>query len=180
VARITGREMDDISNLAFIGGQTNQRISNKEPANYLPPLIEKIGAGPFASQAIPVDPSILSVEAYTRFLGERRQMIADALNKFLSTDNIEPVPKRHHVDDNVEKAEGVNVEYKATLRINLETGQNDSRMESAVLKSIAAFLNTHGGKLMIGVRDDESSLGVEADKFASEDKMSLHFDEFDS
>ena len=47
-AGIAGREMDDISNLAFIGGQTNQRIRGKEPANYIPPLIEKIGAGPFA------------------------------------------------------------------------------------------------------------------------------------
>jgi hypothetical protein len=110
-AGISGREMDDISNLAFVGGQTNQRISNKKPANYLPSLIDKIGAGPFVSLAIPVDPSILSVEAYTRFLGERRQMIADALNKFLGTADIEPVTKRYHVDDNIENAEGVDVGF---------------------------------------------------------------------
>jgi hypothetical protein len=33
------------------------------------------------------------------------------------------------------------VEFKATLRINLHTGQKDVRMETAVLKTIAAFLN---------------------------------------
>ena len=47
-------------------------------------------------------------------------------------------------------------------------------MESGVLKSIAGFLNAHGGTLMIGVKDDGDALGIEADKFASEDKMNLH------
>jgi hypothetical protein len=36
-------------------------------------------------------------------------MIADALNKFLSTADIEPVTKRCHVDDNIENAEGVDL-----------------------------------------------------------------------
>jgi hypothetical protein len=173
-AGITGREMDDIANLAFIGGQTNQRIRDKEPANYLPPLIEKIGAGPFSSQAIPIDPTVLSVDAYIKFLAERRRMIADTLNQFLGTENMEPLPKKQRVDDEVEKAEGANLEYKSTLRTNLATGQNDPRMEGVVLKSIAAFLNTRGGTLMIGVGDDGNALGIEADKFVSEDKMNLH------
>ena len=32
-----------------------------------------------------------------------------------------------------------------------------------VLKSLAAFLNTEGGTLIIGVRDDRSIIGIEAD-----------------
>ncbi len=47
-------------------------------------------------------------------------------------------------------------------------------MELAVLKTLAGFLNTNGGRLVIGVRDDGTPLGIEADQFESEDKMGLH------
>jgi predicted HTH transcriptional regulator len=66
------------------------------------------------------------------------------------------------------------VEFKSTLRINIHTGQKDPRMETAVLKTIAGFLNTRGGRLIVGVRDDGTPVGIEADQFESEDKMGLH------
>ena len=47
-------------------------------------------------------------------------------------------------------------------------------MELAVLKTIAGFLNTNGGILTIGVTDDGTLLGIDADGFENEDKMSLH------
>ena len=65
-------------------------------------------------------------------------------------------------------------EYKSTLRINLHTGRKDARMENSVLKTLAGFLNRDGGTLYIGVSDDGMPIGIEADKFKSEDKMSLH------
>ena len=43
-------------------------------------------------------------------------------------------------------------------------------METAVLKTMAGFLNTRGGRLIVGVRDDGTPLGIEADQFESEDK----------
>jgi predicted HTH transcriptional regulator len=72
-------------------------------------------------------------------------------------------------------AESDQVEFKSTLRINLHTRQKDARMETAVLKTIAGFLNTRGGRLIVGVRDDGTplGLGIEADQFQSEDKMGL-------
>ena len=47
-------------------------------------------------------------------------------------------------------------------------------MELAVLKTISGFLNTNGGILTIGVTDDGTLLGIDADGFENEDKMSLH------
>jgi predicted HTH transcriptional regulator len=41
-------------------------------------------------------------------------------------------------------------------------------------KTIAAFLNTEGGDLLIGVADDRSVLGIEADALNDEDKFMLH------
>jgi predicted HTH transcriptional regulator len=43
------------------------------------------------------------------------------------------------------------------------------------LKTIAGFLNSQGGTLIIGVSDDGEPVGVPAiDQFPSEDKMNLH------
>jgi len=44
----------------------------------------------------------------------------------------------------------------------------------AVLKTIAAFLNTEGGDLLIGVADDKTIVGIDADRFESIDKYLLH------
>jgi predicted HTH transcriptional regulator len=70
--------------------------------------------------------------------------------------------------------ESNDVEFKSTLRINLHTGQTDPRMEHSCLKTIAGFLNSRGGTLIVGVDDNGDVLGIEEDKFANEDKMGLH------
>ncbi len=71
--------------------------------------------------------------------------------------------------------EGVTVEFKSTLRKNLHSKKIDKRMESACLKTIAAYLNTNGGCLFIGVDDEGNALGLEADEFDNDDKMLLHW-----
>ena len=75
------------------------------------------------------------------------------------------------IAETITAGESRTVEFKATLRVNLETGKRDRRMEHEVLKNIAAFLNTAGGTLIIGVKDDGTPLGLDRDGFASEDQM---------
>ena len=70
--------------------------------------------------------------------------------------------------------ESETLEFKATLRTNLATGEKDKRMERAVLKTIVAFMNTNGGTLLVGVADDGTISGVDEDSFENRDKMSLH------
>jgi hypothetical protein len=82
---VTTREADDIANLAFIGGRTNRSISDKEPAVYLPPLLQKCGEQAFVAQCIPTEAGWLGKEHYKAFLTRRRELIADALNRFLGT-----------------------------------------------------------------------------------------------
>ena len=47
-------------------------------------------------------------------------------------------------------------------------------MTHAVLKTIAAFLNTEGGDLLIGVGDDGSIAGIERDQLETDDKFMRH------
>ena len=80
----TSREADDIANLCFISGKTNRQISDKEPSQYLPPMIEKAGNASFVKQCIPTEQVLLSVDSYKEFLQNRRELIAKRLNEFLS------------------------------------------------------------------------------------------------
>jgi len=60
--------------------------------------------------------------------------------------------------------ESQHLEYKATLRTHAATGQHFKPLETAVLKTIAAFANSRqGGTLLIGVADDGSVCGLDAD-----------------
>lgn len=47
-------------------------------------------------------------------------------------------------------------------------------MEDAIVRTIAGFLNTNGGTLVVGVADDGNPVGIDVDGFDNEDKMSLH------
>jgi len=79
----TGREADDIANLAFIGGKTNRQISDKPPSQYFPPIIEKSGPAAFQAQCIPTDSALLGVEGYMSFLAKRRIAVSQRLNELL-------------------------------------------------------------------------------------------------
>ncbi len=55
------------------------------------------------------------------------------------------------------------VEFKQTARVNLATKQRDQVIELMVIKSVAGFMNAHGGTLLIGVKDDGEVFGIEKD-----------------
>ena len=71
--------------------------------------------------------------------------------------------------------EGRAVEFKSTMRRNLHTGKAGKEIEMAWLKAVAAFMNTDGGILLLGVNDSGEINGLESDDFGNEDKCMLHF-----
>ncbi|MCH2175053.1 MAG: response regulator [Lentisphaeria bacterium] len=73
------------------------------------------------------------------------------------------------------EGESEHLEFKSTLRWNLHTDKSDKRLENACLKSVAGFLNSEGGILLVGVQDDGNIIGMETDKFQNEDKLLLHW-----
>lgn len=78
------------------------------------------------------------------------------------------------VEEQVLAGESTFLEFKSTLRQNLKAAKQDEVMTHAVLKTIAAFLNSEGGTLMIGIADDGQVLGIESDGFPNDDKFLLH------
>ena len=84
-------------------------------------------------------------------------------------------PQLSEIELMIQKGESRNLEFKSTLRWNIVAGIDDTKIEHAVLKTIVAYLNTDGGTLLVGVKDDGTVLGLELDHFDSDDKFLLHF-----
>lgn len=74
----------------------------------------------------------------------------------------------------IEAGESPTVEFKSTIRTNLKNGKKDKAIELAWLKSVTAFMNSEGGTLLVGITDDGTPTGIDADEFENEDKCLLH------
>jgi len=61
------------------------------------------------------------------------------------------------------KGESDRVEFKETARWNVRDDKKDARMEQVIAKTVAAFLNSSGGTLLIGVDDDGRVHGLDRD-----------------
>ena len=55
------------------------------------------------------------------------------------------------------------VEFKSSARYNLHSKQRDERIELVIAKTVAAFANSDGGVLLIGVNDDGQAVGLDND-----------------
>lgn len=67
------------------------------------------------------------------------------------------------VDDLIENDEDFAVEFKSTARWDLKESKPNKAMEDAVVKTIAGFLNTDGGTLLIGITNEGQTLGLDLD-----------------
>ena len=63
----------------------------------------------------------------------------------------------------IESGESAMLEFKSTARRNLRTGEPDQKMVTEVVKTIAGFMNSEGGRLLIGVDDGGRPIGIEED-----------------
>jgi predicted HTH transcriptional regulator len=109
-------------------------------------------------------------ELYKRITDDRT--FGDALRDFLFDHYL----KAHRLaEELIKRGESKTLEFKSTLRWNLrEDRKDDKAITHASLKTIAAFLNTAGGDLLIGVADDGTVTGIEADRFENDDEFMRH------
>ena len=84
---------------------------------------------------------------------------------------VDPVVRLHAL---INQGEGADVEFKSTVRTNLNTGKTGKEIEFAWLKSVVAFMNSKGGTLLIGVDDTGRITGLDADNFENNDRCLLH------
>ena len=95
-----------------------------------------------------------------------------ALKNFLFDDYI----RRHRrVEELLKLPPSKTLAFQPTLRWNLADDRGDDpRVTHAALATIAAFLNTEGGDLLIGVADDRRVLGIDHDRLETDDEFMRH------
>lgn len=110
------------------------------------------------------DDSLWEVESYKDF----SQATIDAAKNDKSNrkhDWTAPVESAQsaNIVDLIGGGEGKGLEFKSTLRWNVRESRVDKKMEEIILKSVSAFGNADGGKLLIGVNDSGDVLGLTSD-----------------
>ena len=79
------------------------------------------------------------------------------------TFTVSMVRRRISLAEAISNGETDTIEFKSSLRWDYMLKRPNSQLEQAVIKTITGFMNGEGGNLYIGVADDKSILGLQAD-----------------
>lgn len=168
----------EFTNRAILTQVANRTKSAAPAKNYLSAVAEQFPTA-LKLQCIPEDATLWELEKYEDFLAERRRMLAKDLNEFLegitsSKETATPVS----IEEMIAEGESDELEFKSTLRWDLREGKTNKKLEEVIQKTVAAFANSDGGTLLIGVADDGEILGLENDYAslgdADKDKFEMH------
>jgi uncharacterized protein YaaQ len=155
--------INEIANRAFLTAETNQGLADQSPEVYLP-QVEAAYPGALAKQFIPMDPTLWTIERFPDFLEARRSLIAQKINGFMDALITEPqVVHKRPIGDLISLGESATLEFKSTFQWDIVQSCVNRDLRLSVLKTIAAFLNSDGGTLVIGVEDNGSVCGIEDD-----------------
>lgn len=160
------RQVNAIANMAFLDWPENSDIGADGPMEYWPTMSSRLNPDQRQRQthlhALPVGWEQLD---YSDFLEKRRALMAR-----VARDGFERLwddqSKDHSFStlvDLLAAGESQTIEFKSTARFNLHTGQPDKKMEHVITKTVCGFLNSEGGKLLIGVDDDANVIGLSDD-----------------
>lgn len=169
----------EITNRAILTSTENRTKSAKFADVYLSQVKEEF-PNALKLQCIPENEELWKIENYKKFLQARRELLTEKLNYYLNNISItnENIKTEIDLEEIIETGEHSFLEFKSTMRWNLREARQDKKMEEIILKSIAAFNNSEGGKLLIGVTDDGEILGLQDDyntlKEANKDHFELH------
>ena len=122
----------------------------------------ELGAVDFITK--PFDPSEVRarVRRQVELQEERRRLMAPVIS---------PEERMRQI---IGEGENDHTEFKSTLRWSVKENKVDHGVEIAWLKTVAAFLNSDGGRLVVGMDDKGVPLGIQLDGFENEDKYLLH------
>lgn len=155
--------VNEIANRAFLTQETNQAMSNRLPEEYLPE-VEARFPGALTKQFIPLDPVLWRLDHFEDFLEARRELMARKINEHMKSLIQEPINMTGRpIKEIISLGEGPTLEFKSTLQWDVIHNRPNKALRHSVLKTIAGFLNSQGGTLIIGVEDNGDLYGLERD-----------------
>ena len=187
---------NSIVNKTPLSAASNGFIGGDAPSSYLRRIERRHG---MSSETVDdilrthlIEPEHLRNDDFEAFFNARIEAISGIISEAMGKpvvkeqganeeerDVVEPVEDDESEEsvaliDMIRAGESDSVEFKSTLRTNLHTKKVDKGIEHSALKTLAGFLNTDGGTLVIGISDGGEPVGIEVDNFSSTDKISLH------
>lgn len=177
--RIDKSLAQEFTNRMILTLSENRTKSNKLAEVYLREVKEKF-PNSLKLQCIPENEELWKIENYKEFLNERRNMLSERFNHFLNNISITNTELKSQIDivDLINSEEDHFLEFKSTLRFSMTQNVVDKNLEDVILKTVSAFNNSDGGRLLIGVSDDKQILGLQNDyntlKEGNRDNFELH------
>ena len=169
-----------VANRAILGQKPSLAHRRSSPADYLR-AIDESQSGALQAQSVPMDSELWAPEQFPDFLAARRRLLAKAMNEFIESwiPEVEPgAMDEHGVRHLIADGENKRVEFKSSLRWDMDEGKVNKVLEDVVVKTIAGFLNTEGGTLLIGVDNTGGAIGLTGDygtlNGQSRDAFELH------
>lgn len=155
-----------IANMAFVDWTDNLAISCKAPIEYWSVMTAGMDASRLKRQilwhALPVGWEQLE---FGEFCDRRRKLIAQVVKQGfqrLWDADCKPVDQPVSLPDLIADGESNLLEFKESARWSRGTDQQE-KSEQIIAKSIAGFMNSEGGTLLIGVADDGTTMGLDRD-----------------
>ena len=168
----------ELANRAILTQVANRTKSATHAEDYLAQVQENFPKA-LELQCVPEDTELWKIENYEQFLDERRKTLAKHLNDFLNRiTDMEVTVAPVSLEELIAEGESDELEFKSTLRWDVKENTINRKLEDVIMKTVAAFANSAGGTLLIGVADDGQILGIEPDYHSlggvDRDKFELH------
>lgn len=164
---------NSLMNITFVSDHLNKRkIGAKAPSVYIADFQDENSQINKALQTHFIDLEGFGIESddYETFLNARAKMIYSELESRIELSHKEPTSEE--VQELILAGESDSVEFKSTLRYDLRNKEVNKKLEYVIAKTIAAFMNSEGGNLFIGVDDNQNMLGL-ADDIATLSKPNI-------
>ncbi len=155
---------NSLVNITFVSDHLNKRkIGAKAPSNYIDEFKDENPAINRALRSHFIDTEGFGIESddYDLFLQSRGKAIYNELKSRIELTHTEP--PNEEIEELINAGESDLIEFKSTLRYDIRTEVVNKKLEYVIAKTIAAFLNSEGGNLFIGVDDKQNGLGLEKD-----------------
>ena len=157
---------NSLVNITLVGAELNKRkISAKAPSIYIQGFLDENDQLPITLEShliAGLDESGIMSDDYLVFLQRRAKFIYKELLDRIDLNHKED-NKEEELKELILNGESDALEFKATLRYDILTGQVNKKLEYVVAKTISAFMNTEGGTLIIGIDDTGNVKGLERD-----------------
>lgn len=94
---------------------------------------------------------------------EKKKKLLVGNGAFVFVNFISDVKEINEITELIAEGESARVEFKSSLRWDMNKNCVNKELEHVIVKEISGFLNTDGGIILIGVDDDGNIIGLEKD-----------------